>query len=217
MIEKSHDNCLLETAPCVSSDPLPTLRERMNAKAREKDKSRNLLGQCRCGKRTVKGVKTCPKCLLKSRIAARNAYRKRVGIPIDAPISDRGRKPSIPPQKRIQTKLRAKILKGVTRKVNKDGYGRESSWYVAAMGVKGRVLCRKWSISKYGEDGAKLAASLQKLLWVVESGLWKPEHGDPLAIIGYSESFGGNRDYDDCVIDNVSSPWIHEYENEERD
>jgi hypothetical protein len=81
--------------------------------------------------------------------------------------------------------------------------------------IKGKPMARRWSIGKHGEAGAKLAASLQKLLWVVENGLWNPADGDPLAIMSYAESFNGNRDYDDCEISDVSSPWIQEYDRDE--
>jgi hypothetical protein len=101
----------------------------------------------------------------------------------------------------------------VTRQTNSDGYGRTDDYYVAAMMIKGKYKGRRWSVTKHGEAGAKLAASLQKLLWIVECGLWNPTDGDPLAIMSYADSFNGNRDYDDCEIADVSSPWIQEYED----
>jgi hypothetical protein len=191
-----------------------TQREIQNAKAVVKRKAQIAAGICRCGSKAAEGVKMCPKCLGDAREASRNTYRLRVGIPLDDPKAKRGRKSAISvPKKRSERKSATSLVKGVTRQTSRDGYGREDDYYVASVMIKGKAKARRWSITKYGESGAKLAASLQKLLWVVENGLWNPADGDPLAIMSYSESFNGNRDYDDCEISDVSSPWIQECED----
>jgi hypothetical protein len=68
-------------------------------------------------------------------------------------------------------------------------------------------------VNKYGEGGARMLASLQKMMLLIEGGVWNPEDGDPLELISLSQSFEGNRDYQNCVLEKGSSPWIFEYEN----
>lgn len=113
----------------------------------------------------------------------------QAGIPLDAPVKGR----PLPPIKAAR-KGSSNLVKGVVRNDCTDGYGRRASYYVA-------------------EDGAKLCASLQRLLWIIENGRWNPSDGDPLAIMSYADSFSGNAEYDDCVIDDVSSPYLREYAN----
>lgn len=192
---------------------LPSLSERMNAHDKEKRKERQAKGLCRCGKPAANGLKMCKNCLAESREKSRNAYRAKVGIPLGAAILRRGPVP-VPVPKLSKRKCGVRITKGVNRLENRDGHGRLETWYVASITVNGKTQCRKWSVGKHGEDGARIAASLQRLLWVIENGQWNPDNGDPLAIAGYAESFNGNRDYDDCVISDISSPWIHRTENE---
>lgn len=210
-IQNGGDSC---AAPCSArEDTHGSMRARQNAKEKVKRANRVADGICRCGDRAEDGVKMCKRCLCAARKASRDAYRNRKGIPLNAALSRRGRKAKVKEPSRKCRKPQTSLAKGVTRQVNVDGYGREDACYVAAIMVKGKQKARRWSINKHGEAGAKLAASLQKLLWVVEHGIWNPEDGDPLAILGYADSFSGNRDYDDCEIDDVSSPWIQEYED----
>jgi len=176
---------------------------------KRKVRLRHERGLCRCGRKAEKGVKMCARCLLAARVRSRQAYRIKAGIPLDAPLAKGGRRPARLPVLRGGS---PHLTKGVTRQTCCDGYGRESSWYVAAMVFNGKPHARRWSVSKYGEDGARLAASLQKLLWLVESGTWNPADGDVLSILSYAQTFEGNRDYQDCEVVDVSSPWIQEYE-----
>jgi hypothetical protein len=190
-----------------------TQREIQNVKAVEKRKAQIAAGICRCGSKAAAGVKMCPDCLGDAREASRNAYRLRVGIPLDAPKAARGRKPMVKVPKKLTRNMQPKIGTKVRREEIPDGYGRMDSWYVATITIKRKTQARRWSINKHGEDGARLAASLQRLLWLVENGAWNPADGDPLAIMSYSDSFSGNRDYDDCEISEVNSPWIQTYED----
>lgn len=146
-----------------------------------------------CAKESRPGKGQCKECseLAKAR------YRVSIGKEEPAP----------------KKKPRTQITKGVRRKRNCDGYGRVDYYYVAAIMVGGKTLSRRWSVTKHGEAGAKLAASLQKLLWVVENGLWNPDDGDPLAIMNYAASFEGNDDYENSVVFNVASSWINVYED----
>jgi hypothetical protein len=169
-------------------------REIQNMRLREIKAKRRADGLCvTCAKPSRPGKCQCQECS----DAGKARYRIATG------------KAPLPAKKKPCTRLTG----GVTRQTNRDGYGRPDDYYVASIMIRGKAMARRWSIQKHGEAGAKLAASLQKLLWVVENGLWNPADGDPLAIMSYAESFNGNRDYDDCEISDVSSPWIQEYED----
>jgi hypothetical protein len=169
-------------------------REIQNMRRREIKAKRRADGLCvTCAKPSRPGKCQCQKCS----DAGKARYRVTTG------------KAPLPPKKKSMSRLTG----GVRRQANRDGYGRTDDCYVASIMIKGKPIARRWSINKHGEAGAKLAASLQKLLWVVENGLWTPADGDPLAIMSYAESFNGNRDYDDCEISDVNSSWIQEYED----
>jgi len=187
-----------------------TQREIQNKRAKEKRKRQIELGLCRCGSKAKIGYKLCPQCLSKAREASREKYRLKVGIPLNKPVSKKG---GLVKVKKKYKKPLTSIVKGVIRTVNKDGYGREDTWYVASAMVKGKSVQRKWSVSKYGESGAKLLATLQKMSWLIEFKVWNPNEGDPLALLGYTDIFNGNRDYDDCEVVDQPSPWMFEYED----
>lgn len=186
-------------------------RKKQNERSKLKTQERHQKNLCRCGAKAAKGLKTCPTCLLKARQAARDLYRLQHGIPLEAPIKRRGRKTTV--KEKIVRKRSVQMVKGVTRQTNKDGYGRSDDWYVAAIQVKNKVRARRWSVAKYGEDGARLAASLQRMLWILEEKCWKPADGDPLALLSYTQSFEGNRDYEDCVLDYQPTAWSQTYED----
>ena len=186
-------------------------RQKQNRRSREQARKRQEQGLCRCGKKAAKDLKMCPTCLLKARKFSRDLYRLKHGIPQGAPLKRQGRKTTV--KERISRDCGVKMVKGVTRQTNKDGYGRESDWYVASIQVQGKPRSRRWSVDKYGEDGARLAASLQRMLWIIEEGCWKPEDGDPLALLSDTQSFEGNRDYQDCVIDHQPTLWSQAYED----
>jgi hypothetical protein len=82
----------------------------------------------------------------------------------------------------------------------------------------GKVHKRKtYSIEKLGEKGARMAAALQRMAWVIELGVWNPKDGDPFQILSYTDMFKGNEEYDDAVLDRreLSSPHLYERETEE--
>ena len=173
-----------------------TQREIQNLRLREIKAKRKADGLCvTCADKSRPGKVQCQECS----DAGKARYREATGRP--------------PLPKKITRKSGAKLIKGVVRSEQPDGYGRMSAWYVASLTIKRKTQQRKWSVDKHGEDGARLAASLQRMLWLIEAGQWNPAAGDPLAIASYAESFAGNRDYDDCEISDVSSPWTHEYED----
>ena len=173
-----------------------TQREIQNLRLREVKAQRKADGLCvTCAEPSRPGKVQCQECSDKGKAR----YRASTG---KAPLT-------------AKKKAHTRLTGGVTRQINRDGYGRPDDCYVASIMIRGKAMARRWSINKHGEGGARLAASLQKLLWVVENGLWNPADGDPLAIMSYAESFNGNRDYDDCEISHVSSPWIQEYDRDE--
>ena len=82
----------------------------------------------------------------------------------------------------------------------------------------GAVHKRKtYSIEKLGEKGARMAAALQRMAWVIELGVWNPKDGDPFQILSYTDMFKGNEEYSDAVLDRreLSSPHLYERETEE--
>ena len=82
----------------------------------------------------------------------------------------------------------------------------------------GTVHKRKtYSIEKLGEKGARMAAALQRMAWVIELGVWNPKDGDPFQILSYTDMFKGNEEYKDAVLDRseLSSPHLYEREDEE--
>lgn len=122
-------------------------------------------------------------------------------------------KPPLPKKKKEYKKARTKLTCGVTRYEAKDGYGRVGVYYMAGAMIKGKPLRRKFSVDKYGVAAAQLLAAMQKMMWLVEHGVWNPTDGDPLVLLSYTDSFAGNRDYQDSEISDVNSPWIQSYEN----
>ena len=90
-----------------------------------------------------------------------------------------------------------KITGGVSRN-RMNGW-----WYYIAHIKIGKDKRRKtFSIHKLGEKGAKLAASFQRLAWLIELGAWNPNDGDPLAVIDYSDFFKGNDEYEHSKVVN---------------
>jgi hypothetical protein len=173
-----------------------TQRQIQNRRLRELKALRKASGLCVvCGKKSRQGKVCCQKCSDKS--AAR--YREATG------------KPPLPIKKTKKVPMR--LTGGVARRVMKDGYGRAGVYYCAEASIAGKQRSRKFSVDAHGVAGSQMLAALQKMMWLVETKAWNPADGDPLALLGYMDAFGGNRDYDNCVIEKTSSPWIQEYEN----
>lgn len=202
----------------VSCSGLETQRQRQNRRAREIKEVRKANGLCvTCGKKVKASAGCqCAACADKGRIYARNAYRGKMGIPMEAPILTGGEKrrksASLPKKSRTYKHPLTQLSGGVKRVELKDGYGRVGVFFLAGCSIKGKIYSRKFSVDKYGYDAAKLLASMQRLMWLVEGGVWRPQDGDPLALLSYTDVFAGNRDYQDCEVANISSPWIQEYE-----
>lgn len=177
-----------------------TQRQIQNQRARGIRDQRRADGLCvTCASKSRPGKCQCKECSDKGK----ERYKERNETTL------------FPKHKKEQERAKTKFTGGVYRHVNKDGYGREGVWFLAMCQVNGKKHARRWSVDKYGHDSAKLLATLQKMMWMIEGGAWRVEDGDPLAILNYAESFSGNKDYEDCVIDHrdVSSPWIRQYED----
>ena len=84
---------------------------------------------------------------------------------------------------------------------------------MASAMIKGVQMRRKFSVNKHGEAAAQLLAAMTKMMWLVEQGVWGPTDGDPLALLSYTDSFAGNREYADCEVSDVASPWMQTYED----
>lgn len=79
---------------------------------------------------------------------------------------------------------RTSLTKGVTRQSKFDGYGNLNVFWVATIRAEGRMRSAQFSVRKNGEDGAKRLATLRRLEWMIELGIWRPEDGDPFAQLG---------------------------------
>jgi len=108
-----------------------------------------------------------------------------------------------PPRYKLGSRTR--LVGGVVKR-----HGR----YIAHISVGNNAKQKAYSIKRLGEKAAKLAASLQRMAWVIEFGVWNPWDGDPFEILSYSESFKRNHEYENAVVDDVSSPWIPEREDD---
>ena len=40
-----------------------------------------------------------------------------------------------------------------------------------------------FSVDRLGENGAKLAATLIRMAWLIDLEMWRPDDGDPLATL----------------------------------
>ncbi len=83
---------------------------------------------------------------------------------------------------------RTSLTKGVTRQVKSDGYGNCTAFWVASIMAAGVVRVAQFSIGKNGEDGAKRLATLCRLQWLIELGVWRPENGDLFATVGHAST-----------------------------
>ena len=114
-----------------------------------------------------------------------------------------------------RSKLLGRYKHGIRTQLT-GGVSSNGKQYVATICVNGVCKTKRYSIKKLGEKGARLAAALQRLAWVIELGVWNPKDGDPFQILSYSEMFKGNNEYDDAVLDRkeMSSPHFFEYERQ---
>ena len=93
---------------------------------------------------------------------------------------------------------RVKLTAGVHR--------RSGCWY-ATITMDTIKTEKGFSINRLGEKGARLAATLQRMVWLIDHKIWKPDEGDPLKLIRYLDAFQGNAEYVNSVIDDVANPW----------
>lgn len=132
-------------------------RKAANARMREKVAAANKLGFCRCGGEldkkpgTTRNYSTCPECREKGSASANRYYR-------EGPL---------PPRVRPPTKLdgRLRDSKGVRRRLERDGLGREALWWIANMVINEKQHSRRWSVDKHGDRGAWQQAMAQRRAW----------------------------------------------------
>jgi hypothetical protein len=138
------------------------------------------------------------------------AFRKRhllkTGKPYDPKlqpsyIKARGRR------KRERELAWRKRANSLTKGIHK----RAGCWY-ATFNQSGIQTSRGFSIKRLGNQAAKLAATFQRMVWLLDHQVWRPEEGDPLKHMSYADLLRGNGDYTDAAVDDVSSPWLPETE-----
>jgi hypothetical protein len=128
-----------------------------NARMREKVAEAKKLGICRCGGTldykpgTTRYYSTCPKCREKGKISATRYYR-------EGPLP-----PKIKPETVLDPRLPES--RGVKRRLMRDGLGREAWWWFASSHIDRKLVCRRWSVDKYGDIGAWRRALSQRLKW----------------------------------------------------
>jgi hypothetical protein len=111
-------------------------------------------------------------------------------------------------EKGIRYKNREKPIKRRASSLTRKGISKSKNKYIATIFNNGKIYQKAYSIKRLGEKGARLAASLQRMAWVVDFGVWNPNDGDPFAILSYSDAFKGNAEYENCVVDGENSPFI---------
>ncbi len=80
----------------------------------------------------------------------------------------------------------------------------------ACISIGNRKYNKKYSVAKLGAKAARLAASLQRMAWVIEFGVWNPDDGDPFEFMKYSDVFSKNQDYQDAELDKEFNPFRRE-------
>lgn len=128
-------------------------REVANARMRGKVAAARRRGICRCGGKLDKkpsgrrNYSTCPDC----REKAASYYR-------EGPT-----RPKVKPPTKLDGRLHDS--KGVRRRLERDGFGREAWWWFAGAYIKGKQRCRRWSVDKHGDRGAWQQAIAQRREW----------------------------------------------------
>ena len=88
-------------------------------------------------------------------------------------------------------------------------YPHGRNWYwIAHIKVNGLKQSKAFSISRLGETGARLAAALQRMCWLIDTGAWRPDGDNPLAILSYTDMLRGNRDYAESEVVGERSPHV---------
>ena len=132
-------------------------RDKANAARREKTANLKKKGLCRCGAPLRRRVSGRPYCLCvtcheKSKKAAMLYYwigPARQRKPVKETVIDR----------------RLKDLKGVRRRYERDGLGREAWWWLVSSYVDGKMRMRRFAVAKYGDREARRLAVAQRDEW----------------------------------------------------
>lgn len=138
------------------TDPSITEKERerrqsANARRLQLQKDRRSIGICSCGNspsanpRTGKRYACCDKC----RAAARLCYYERHPVVLKEVILD----------------FRLKDRKGVRRRLERDGMGREAWWWIANAFIDKKQYSRRWSVTAHGDRKAQQLAIAQRQVW----------------------------------------------------
>jgi len=90
------------------------------------------------------------------------------------------------------------------------GVYRTRNRFAAKLKFGPQLKLRIFNIDRLGESGARLAASLQRMVWLIECGAWRIEDGDPLMFSTFREMLRGNQDYADSHVTEFHSPHLPE-------
>jgi len=136
------------------------------------------------------------------RVSFERNYAARVGVSYQQKHQDwyrrRYNKPLITNKaKPLDPKRRVSLHKGVHR-------NKHDNVWVALLTLDGKCYQKTFSIKKLGDRSAKLCASMQRLIWLIDLGIWSPDKGDPFKLLSFMDTFEGN---EDIRIQDVESPW----------
>ena len=104
------------------------------------------------------------------------------------------------------------LTKGLYRWVTTSRGIKIPSWR-AQFRLGNKIKQRSYSVRAYGEQGARLMAAMQRMLWLLQYRIWNPAWGDPLSMLFNSDTFNGNSDYIEndaggySVVDKSQGNW----------
>lgn len=111
-----------------------------------------------------------------------------------------------------QSLAQVSLTKGVQFRTwgrTSKGRHRTVPMWVADLTFTNKRFQRAFSIHRYGNDGAKLLATLQRMMWLIEHKIWTPADGDPFAVLSATEFY--NRDETESggysIVDKTQGNW----------
>lgn len=109
---------------------------------------------------------------------------------------------------RYRLGIRNKLKGGVYMQQARTRAGTLLTFYIARINVCGRRLRRTFSADRLGHDGARMAASLQRLVWLIDFEIWNPRDGDPFEILNFRDTISRNGDYENSVNVEKDARWV---------
>lgn len=164
---------------------------------------------CECGaafEPRAAHQKHCPSALCQAR-RFRKRYEAKHGRTYSASRWHRNRPPEM---KRAANGLApyVDIKAGVTRWTSASGL----EYWAANIKVGRHKRARYFPIRKYGDSGARLLAALQRMMWLIELEVWRPEAGDPMAILSFTDLFRQVGSDEEILVEERDGPHIFKRE-----